>query len=69
MVLTVGGGVGVEQLYVWIGCNSARMGNLYAALPTRWVFSSALKMHLMVMVSLRFKSSIGYARFHGEALT
>ncbi|XP_024384832.1 uncharacterized protein [Physcomitrium patens] len=25
-----------NQLYVWIGCNSARMGNLYAALPTRW---------------------------------
>lgn len=25
-----------DQLYVWIGCNSARMGNLYAALPTRW---------------------------------
>jgi hypothetical protein len=31
---------GAQQLYVWIGCNSARMGNLYAALPTRWVFSS-----------------------------
>ncbi|KAG0567223.1 hypothetical protein KC19_7G119800 [Ceratodon purpureus] len=26
----------VDQLYVWIGCNSARMGNLFAALPTRW---------------------------------
>ena len=25
------------QLYIWIGCNSARMGNLYAALPSRWV--------------------------------
>jgi len=26
----------VDQLYIWIGCNSARMGNLYAALPTKW---------------------------------
>jgi len=25
-----------DQLYIWIGCNSARMGNLYAALPSRW---------------------------------
>ncbi|XP_038881184.1 proteasome assembly chaperone 4 [Benincasa hispida] len=24
-----------KQIYVWIGCNSAKIGNLYAAAPTR----------------------------------
>lgn len=32
----------IDQLYVWIGCNTARMGNLYAALPTRWDKSASV---------------------------
>ncbi|CAM6034527.1 unnamed protein product [Sphagnum compactum] len=25
-----------DQLYIWVGCNTVRMGHMYAALPTPW---------------------------------
>jgi hypothetical protein len=28
------------QLYIWVGCNTVRMGHMYAALATPWVRSA-----------------------------
>jgi hypothetical protein len=42
-----------DQLYIWVGCNTVRMGHMYAALATPWVRSA------MAFLCASFRVSMG----------